>query len=56
MVANKVFLDASYVIALAVARDEHHAKALDIRARIQSQKYAFDHNDGGCLRDRKRVI
>lgn len=37
MVANKLFLDASYVIALAVPRDEHHAQALDIRVRIGSE-------------------
>lgn len=37
MPANNLFLDASYVIALAVPRDEHHAQALDIRSRIQSQ-------------------
>jgi uncharacterized protein len=37
MLANRLFLDASYVIALAVTRDEHHAQALEIRAQIQSQ-------------------
>jgi uncharacterized protein len=35
--ANKLFLDTSYVIALAVPRDEHHPQALNIRAHIQSQ-------------------
>jgi predicted nucleic acid-binding protein len=37
MLANRLFLDASYVIALTVLRDEHHARALDIRTQIQSQ-------------------
>jgi predicted nucleic acid-binding protein len=37
MVPNKLFLDASYVIALAVPPDQHHAQALDIRSRIQSE-------------------
>jgi predicted nucleic acid-binding protein len=37
MLANKLFLDASYVIALTVLRDEHHARALDIKTQIQSQ-------------------
>jgi predicted nucleic acid-binding protein len=38
MLASKLFLDASYVIALAVVRDEHHVQALDIRAQIQTQR------------------
>lgn len=37
MLANKLFLDASYVVALTVLRDEHHARALDIKTQIQSQ-------------------
>jgi predicted nucleic acid-binding protein len=37
MVANKLFLDASYVIALAIPRDQHHVKAMEIRSRLQSK-------------------
>jgi predicted nucleic acid-binding protein len=37
MLPNDLFLDASYVIALAIARDEHHARALEIKAKIKSE-------------------
>ena len=37
MLANKLFLDSSFVIALAVSRDEHHAQAMQLRAEVQSQ-------------------
>jgi predicted nucleic acid-binding protein len=35
--ANKLFLDASYAIALSAAADQHHAHALRLAERIEAE-------------------
>lgn len=34
---NKIFLDASYAIALAAPKDQHHAQAFALAARLESE-------------------
>jgi hypothetical protein len=36
--ANKVFLDATYLIALAMPRDQHHAAAVDLMEQIARRR------------------
>ena len=36
--ANNVFLDATYLIALAIPRDQHHAAAVDLMEQVAGRR------------------